>query len=187
MLKGLFVKRFRTINSVLLICWGIVSAGISFAQDKQVPSKIEDGDQIRISANTLMVDSDANMAEFSGNVQAIQGQTIITSDSLQIYYKSTKASDGKSAGPNQDAIEKIIAKGRVTIRLDDKTAEADQAVYTTEDKILTLSGDRSRITSGKDSITGAKIIFNRANGKIKVESGTKPVEAIIYSGPKGIQ
>ena len=47
----------------------------------------------------------------------------------------------------EDAIEKIVAKGNVKIRYENKVAVTEEAVYITKTKVLMLSGDNSKFTS----------------------------------------
>jgi len=144
-------------------------------------------EKIHISAETLISDKEAKYAEFIGNVIAKQGNTVITADRLKIFYEEVSGKE-KSEADKSSPITKITAEGKVTIKFDDKIAETGQAVYTTADKVLTLSGEGSRLVSGNDSIAGSKIIFYRSDGRIKVESSKeKRVEAVFYPGGKGIE
>ena len=142
-------------------------------------------ERIHISSETLVVDSEAKYAEFTGNVRAVQGDTVIRAGNLRILYRDM--GNKKKSAQSEESIEKIVATGNVRIEFDDKLAETDQAVYTTSDRILVLSGSDSRITMGMSSVSGSKIIFHRNEGRIKVESnGGKPVTADVYPGEKGI-
>ncbi|WP_207682079.1 LptA/OstA family protein [Desulfonema magnum] len=146
-----------------------------------------DKGKIRISAKTLVSDSEAKYAEFTGNVRAIQGNTVITSDRLRVFYKAVSGNKQKPVSGEQ-AIEKIVAEGNVKIKFDNKVAETEHAVYTTKDKVLVLSGPGSKLISGNNSISGSKITLYRAEGRIKFESNSdKPVEAVLYPGENGIK
>ena len=169
---------------ILLLC--AAGPGV-YAENAAVKTTGKGQEKIQVSAATLTVDSGAKYAEFTGNVRAVQGSTVITANSLKIFYKTGSDNKEKSAS-NEDSVEKIIAEGSVKIKFEDKVAESDQATYTTQDKVLVLTGSTSKITSGNDSITGSKITFYRADGRIKVESSKeKPVEAVLHSGEKGIE
>jgi lipopolysaccharide export system protein LptA len=61
-------------------------------------------------------------------------------------------------------------------------AEAEQAEYMAAEKIIILTGNQTKITSGNNSISGTKITLYRGEGKIQVESNKdKRVEAFFYS------
>ncbi len=163
----------------LALLW--LSVGIGRAQEEASPGKLP-SDRIKVSADRLVADQGAQFAEFSGNVRASQGDTVITCNQLRIHYAT---GDDQPAGGGEP-IEKIVAEGSVTIRFDDKVAQTDQATYTTRDQVLVLSGEDSTVTSGKDAISGSKIIVDRISETIRVESGQKPVEAVFYPAGKGI-
>lgn len=179
-------RRIMTVLLTALILVSVFMGEVAYAGN--TPSKKDtDKDKIHVSAETLMVDSEARYAEFTGNVRATQGNTVITAGTLKIFYQQTSGSKGKFAEA-EGAIEKIVAERHVKIKLDDKVAVTEQAVYTTKDRILVLSGPNSKITSQKDSISGSEITFYRADGRIKVEGGQgKPVEAVFYPGESGIK
>lgn len=142
---------------------------------------------IHITSDKLISDNNAGYAEFIGDVKATQGDTVITSDRLKIYYKKNIVKKGPlSVG--EESIHKIIAVGNVEIKFDNRVATAHQAVYNTETMVLVLSGDNSKIISENDSISGEKITLYRTDGRINVESGNKKrVEAVFYSGQQGVK
>jgi len=142
--------------------------------------------KIHITADKLISDNEVDYAEFIGNVRATQEDTVITADRLKIFVK--KNPDNKSPGVGTESINKIIASGNVKINFDNRVAVTPQAVYNTKTGVLVLSGDNSRIISGKNSISGEKITLYRTTGRITVESGEeKRVEAVFYSGEKGLK
>jgi lipopolysaccharide export system protein LptA len=158
-----------------------------FAAEKMQKQQKETGEKkIHITADRLIAEGNSNNAEFIGNVRAVQETTIITSEKLKIFYK--KDSSGiKDNSKGDESIKEIIATGNVKILFDDKIAETEQAVYTAETRVLELNGPDSKITSGKNTISGSKIIFSRDDGRVKVEgSGNKRVEAFFESGGKGL-
>ena len=142
---------------------------------------------IHITSDKLISDNKAGYAEFIGNVKATQDDTVITSDRLKIYYKKNIANKGPLS-VSEESIHKIVAKGNVEIKFDNRVATAQQAIYNTETMVLVLSGNNSKIISENESISGEKITFYRIDGRINVESGNKKrVEAVFYSGQKGIK
>ena len=142
---------------------------------------------IHITSDKLIAEKKAGYAEFIGHVKATQEESVITSDSLKIFYKKNTANKG-SLSVSNESIHKIVAKGNVEIKFDNRVATAQEAVYNTETMVLVLSGNNSKIISENDSISGEKITFYRIDGRINVESGNKKrVEAVFYSGQKGIK
>lgn len=158
---------------------------LAYADDKKRNPDTKSADKnkaIYITADRLISDNKAGHAEFIGNVKATQEETVITADRLKIFYKKNLDNKGPLS-VNEEAIHKIVAKGNVKIKFDNRVAVTQQAVYNTDTMELILTGDNSKITSENDSISGEKITFYRKDGRINVESGSeKRVEAVFYSG-----
>jgi lipopolysaccharide export system protein LptA len=171
-----------TAITLVFLCLSMAAA----AQDPTPPLQPAPGSEpIRITAERLVTDSKENSAEFSGHVKAIQGNTVITAQRLKIYYKTADHDSQPVAG--SESLKKIIASGDVEIKFDNRVAVTQEAVYITDDKRLVLTGPNSKITNGKDSVSGSKITFFRADGRIQVEGGEgNRVEAVIFPGEKGL-
>ncbi|MFA6010115.1 MAG: LptA/OstA family protein [Desulfobacteraceae bacterium] len=132
-----------------------------------------DPDQIHVSADALISDRNANYAEFQGNVVTTQEGSVMISDRLKIFYIQDPNKKKSSKDPNnQGAIEKIIATGNVKIKMEDKTAWADKAVYTKIDDTIFLSGGNPRILSGKSYLSGETIRVNRKTEEVFVNTDT---------------
>jgi lipopolysaccharide export system protein LptA len=181
------VLRYWAVLFFLLSCFLIHMA---YANDtSHNPEKKSHGENgaIHITSDKLISDNKAGYADFIGNVKATQGDTVITSDKLKIFYKKNIVNKGPLS-VSEESIHKIVAKGNVEIKFDNRVATAQQAIYNTETMVLVLSGNNSKIISENDSISGEKITFHRIDGRINVESGDKKrVEAVFYSGQKGIK
>lgn len=151
-----------------------------------MPARAADQDQkIRITADRLVANTQTGRAEFSGNVKATQGSTVITSDRLEIHYAQDGQPDAGAA--SETAIRSIISSGNVVIHFDDKVATTDQAVYHSKSGIFTLTGKGTRVASGDNTITGEKITVDRKNDRMTVESGNASrVNAVIFAGPEGL-
>ncbi len=192
MKKSCFKPIHRLIVSVSLIviltpAFGIV--GSTNAQDKPIIAT-DSNEPVRISADTLTVHDNDRQAEFTGSVKASQGNNVIRSDKLKIYYKSGFGGEEKKPA-GEETIEKLVASGNVRIRFDENIAVSEDAVYVTETRVLVLTGENSKITKGNDSISGSKITLYRDDGRITIEGGEKKdgqkgrVEAVFYPGTKG--
>lgn len=168
----------------LAILLASVSAG---ADDKNIsPEAGGDAQKILITARQLVTHTATRLAEFKGEVRVRQGATVIDADSLKIHYTGGPQ-DKTTASPEGESIEKIVAEGSVKIQMDNRIAFADHAVYTTADSVLVLTGKNSRLSSGTNSITGSKITFFRADGRVTVEgSEDRRVEAVLFPGDKGL-
>lgn len=177
---AILVTAFCTV--VVLTAWG------AFAEDPTPDKSWPNADEkLLITSDSLITDNEAKYAEFIGNVRATQGPNIITSDTLRVYFKEA-VNNSQNPVASADSIQKLVATGNVIIHFDDKVAVAPKAVYITDTRILVLTGTDSKITRGKDSISGEKITLFRADGRINVERGAeKRVEAMFFSGQKGLK
>jgi lipopolysaccharide export system protein LptA len=139
---------------------------------------------IEILSDRLVANNAEKWADFLGAVTATQGRFSMTSDALRIHYEGDLMSPpkGKSA---QSQITKLVATGRVHIATDQYTADAERAEYVPATDVLTLSGENARLISGKNTLTGSKIVLNRSEGKALVESsGAERVKAVFFQEEK---
>jgi lipopolysaccharide export system protein LptA len=139
---------------------------------------------IEITADRLDTNNTEKYAEFSGSVKATQGTFSITSDTLRIYYEGDPLNPAKEKS-SQGSVKKIVASGRVHIVSDQYVADAEHAEYVTETDVMTLSGKNSQVVSGKNTLSGSKIVLNRKEGKASVEGGAaERVKAVLYQEGK---
>ena len=158
-----------------------------FAQNQKPANKGEPTEQpIKVSADKLISNSEKKYAEFIGDVKAYQGDAVITSDSLRIYYEGNLLdTDKNKKSTEQTAIKRIVATGNVDFVSEQYTAKTDKLEYDFTTQILVLTGDNSTITMDKNSIVGSKITYYRADGRFKVEGGPdKRINATFFSDGK---
>ena len=159
-----------TFTTVLLSSW--VFAG-------EAP-KEQDANQ----TDKLITNNAEKFAEFVGDVRASQGNLVITSERLRIYYKDNADRNEEQTG-SQELIKRIVASGNVVVSSEKYKAETDRVEYDLDTRVLVLIGENSTVTSGKNILTGSKITVNRKNGQIKVESSPqKRVKAVFYPKEK---
>ena len=138
---------------------------------------------IQITADQLISNNEKKYAEFIGNVRATQAEFVITSDKLRIYYQGDLLNTEEKSNQGDDMLKKIVATGNVKILSSQYDAESDMIEYDTASMTITMTGENSKVISGKNSISGSKIILYRKEGRVKVlGSEKKRVEATFYSG-----
>jgi lipopolysaccharide transport protein LptA len=183
-------SRIRSLFLVALSAVAILAgATVAAAETKTAKSDETAEDQpILITADQLISDNEEKFAEFIGNVKATQADFVITSDKLRIYYRGELLDTEEKENANKDneeMLKKIIATGNVKINSTQYIAESDLVEYDTDAMTITLTGENSKVISGKNSLTGSKIILYRKDGRVKVfGSQKKRVEATFYSGGK---
>ncbi len=155
---------------------------VAFAEENPLP-KDEVKEKIHVTADSLSSDSDAKFAEFIGNVKATQGDFVIKSDRLKIYYK--ESAESKAVPGATESIEKIVATGNVEIKSEESVGLTEQAEYDTKTMIVVLTGENSKVFDQKNSVTGSKITLYRNDGRVKVEGDkNKKVNAVLYPKEK---
>jgi lipopolysaccharide export system protein LptA len=193
--KGDFVQPIQYVRSSKLrilslrgVAWIavtlIASAAIAAGESKTAaPDKKTEEPPILIEADQLISNNEEKYAEFIGNVKASQADFSITSDKLRIYYEGDLLSKEEKTNQNDDTLKKIVATGNVKIRSDQYSADTEHAEYDTQTLMIVLTGENSRVFSGKSSVTGSKIVLYRKDGRFKVLGGKKNrVVATIFSG-----
>jgi lipopolysaccharide export system protein LptA len=173
-----------TILLSVLMC--IFSIQASWAQkDAKEAKPAADADRIHITSDRLISDNKDKTAEFIGNVKATQGDTVIVSDRLKVYYgENSKDKDTKE---DTATLKRIVATGSVNIQMEDKVAVSEQAVYNAKTRVLVLTGQNSKITSEDNSVSGEKITLYRTEDRMVVEGSPKErVEAVLYSKDQGL-
>lgn len=162
----------------------LLSSGGYAGELIQNKSTNQTDEQIQIVADKLITNSAEKFAEFVGDVRASQGNLVINSEQLRIYYHDDPDRNKNQIG-GQESIKRIIASGNVQVSLEEYEAETDQLEYDPDTQILVFTGENSTMTSGKNILTGSKISVNRKNGQIKVEGiPHKRVKAVFYPKEK---
>ncbi len=105
---------------------------------------------------------EAEMAEgkkmfiFKRNVRVVQGNMVLKTDELEAFYPK---------GSNDP--DRLVARGNVVMRQEDKRLFCDEAVYDRTADQLICTG-RARMISGADRLSGDKIEFGIESGTVKV-------------------
>jgi len=177
------IGKIVPIWTIALFATATLITGAASAADK---SKAEtspkpENTPIIITAEQLDSDNNAKFAEFIGNVKAIQADFVITSDKLRIYYKGELLNTEKK-GNDEEVLKKIVATGNVNVTTDQYIAKTEALEYDTAAMTIILTGENSTVLSGKNSITGSKIIIYQKDGRIKVlGSKKKRIKAEFFS------
>jgi lipopolysaccharide export system protein LptA len=158
----------------------LLSSGLFAGEAPKEKDANQAAEQIQIVADKLITNNAEKFAEFEGDVRASQGNMVITSERLRIYYKDDPDQTG-----SQELIKRVVASGNVVVTSEKYKAETDRVEYDLDTRVLVLIGENSTVTSGKNILSGSKITVNRENGQIKVESSPqKRVKAVFYPKEK---
>tara|TARA_Y100001960_G_C14769035_1_gene878760 strand:- start:774 stop:1346 length:573 start_codon:yes stop_codon:yes gene_type:complete len=150
--------------AILTVGTSVFVAGPGSTQTTPL-SKLNADQPIEITADSLEVKQDQNIAIFQGNVDALQGEIRLRADRLTVYYQN---SDNSSTGIN--AISRIDAEGSVFITSTQETAQGDVGIYDVENGIITLT-ENVLLTQGENVIRGNSLHLNIVTGQSVVNGG----------------
>lgn len=162
-----------------------------FSQNRDQP--------IQIEAETLVMRDKQKQATFSGNVKVVQGDTTMTSKTLDVFYESksqqpagetaANAKATKSAPPMQSAmpgpdgsssIRRLEARGNVVVTQKDQVVTGENAVFDTKTNLVTMSGG-VLLTQGKNVLRGDRLLVDMTTGVSRVESDSGRVQGVFVS------
>jgi lipopolysaccharide export system protein LptA len=141
---------------------------------------------IQVDSDRLDAYNSKRMVVFSGNVVAVQGLRTMRADRLTIYYKDDKKTSAGSAVSQEGYgnIEKMEAKGDVSVNEGERVATADEALFEQDAQKITMTGN-AVLKEGENIIKGNRVIVFLEEDRGVVESGeNKRVTATIYPKEK---
>ncbi len=158
----------QIVRMIFMLVFSLIGANQLIADDP--PQMEQSTPPIQITADRLISFGSKNHAEFIGKVKVVQGETIIHSDRLKLFYLSgTSQQDTINTGD----IETIEAIGNVRIEFDNRVAVGQKAVYSTIERKLVLTGPGAKITEGADKVEGDMITFYRNDGRIDINGDVR--------------
>lgn len=103
----------------------------------------------------LEIDYQNNIASFKNNVVVQRQDSTIYSDRMDVYFAAS--GDDKSVKDNAQGImgskiDKIIAKGNVRVERGDNVSYSEEAIYSSVDKKLVLTGNPKLIISSAEDL-----------------------------------
>lgn len=181
------MRRPATLGLVLVLGLFMATAAMA-AKTKAVAS-----DQpINVVSDTLEVDNKAQVATFKGKVRATQGDVVITSDKLLVYYdRDEKAAkpkkDDKKPGGLMDGggkVRQVVALGHVKVVQRDRVGVGQKATYWAGGRKILLEG-QATVWQGKNVVSGEKItVFLDEDRSVVHGAPGKRVTVTIVPGSK---
>jgi lipopolysaccharide export system protein LptA len=179
------LKRRHSIYALLTVFWAMTGVfAADNAQNQPMATPLNNREPIHVTSDTLEVDNRNQSFVFKGNVKAVQGDTVITAERLQVQYQEA-AAGGVEQRSGTTQIKSMEASQNVVILFGKRTARAEKAIYDSANETLQLFGNDASVTEGPNSIRGSKITLYRQADRIKVEgSAGKRVEAVFFPAGK---
>jgi lipopolysaccharide export system protein LptA len=162
---------------LLGVAWLVVAGlpGTARAQAFQHDSSLP----IEITADLLEVEQRDRIATFTGNVDAVQGELVLSADKLRVFYTGNDQA-GEAAPGATGSIRRIEAEGNVFVTSPTETAQGESGVYDVADDMLSLEGSVV-LTRDDNVIRGQRLDIDLASGRSTVTAATPSTEG---GGPR---
>jgi len=132
---------------------------------------------IEITSDSLEVEQKERVATFEGNVDAVQGDLVLSADKLKVHYNQ---GDEEAEALATGSIRKIEAVGNVFLSSPRETAQGDVGVYDVVANSVTLEGSVV-LTQDENVIRGQRLEIDLTTGHSRVvaavtsdDGGTAP-------------
>ncbi|WGF89806.1 lipopolysaccharide transport periplasmic protein LptA [Marinivivus vitaminiproducens] len=152
------------IGTVGLILLALAVPGQALAQ---ALSGHDSNQPIEITSDRLEVLQNDRVARFSGQVNVVQGDLVLRSDDLKVFY-------AQGTGGGDPRIERIEAVGNVVLSSPEETAQGRTGTYELASDMVVLDGDVV-LTRGENVIRGDRLEYDLKAGRAEVIA-TKPAE-----------
>ncbi len=133
---------------------------------------------VELYADSLEIRDKEGMALFDGNVSVVQGNRLLRTSKLVVYYdKAHKVTDRDQANTEivspmrfgSTGVQKMEALGKVYIKIATQIATGDKGIFDGKSNMMTLTGNNVVLIDGDNVATGCKLIADMKTGKILLE------------------
>lgn len=164
----------------------LMLTGPALAQDGQnriTGLKLSGDEPIQIESDKLEVRDAERKAIFTGNVQVVQGPTLLKAGRMVVYYTQDASTESGQSGASPAAaagasnIERLEVDEKVYVKSETQTATADAATFEMATEVLVMTGKEVVLTDGPNVILGCKLTVQMRTGEAKVDGcGKTPTE-----------
>ena len=156
------------------------------------------GKPIHIDAATLVVRDKDKVATFTGDtktgdVKVVQGDTIMRSKTLVVFYEQSAMAGGAAKddakpapapaaqpGPGgSQQIKRLEAHGNVIVTQNDQTVTGDTGIFDTKANTVTMLGNVI-LTQGQNVMKGKTLTVDLTTGVSRLENGGGRVDMILF-------
>lgn len=123
---------------------------------------------INIEADRMVSQEQDNSVIFMGNVDARQGDLVIKTDEMTVFYLQEDGGDGQKSSSQ---VKKLICKGNVKISQGNWVGTGKRMDYYAKDRKVILSGD-AKGWQGQNMVSGKTITYYLDEGRSVVEGPT---------------
>ena len=160
-------RSILSITAAAAACLAVASASLAQSQTQTRFSglKMSGNEPIQIESDRLEVFDNESKAIFSGNVNVVQGPTLLKAGKLTVFY----AQGTGSATSGSAAIDRLEVDGTVYVKSEDQVATGDRGTFDMKTEVLVLSGKQVVLTQGPNVLTGCKLTVLMKTGEANVE------------------
>jgi lipopolysaccharide export system protein LptA len=137
---------------------------------------------IHVEADRMESDQLNGAVLFVGNVEARQGDMLISAERMTVHYSKNGAA-GDEPGQKNKSIESLVAEGKVKITRWDWVASGDWLEFKSDERKVVLTGD-TKVWQDNNLVTGDRVVLYLDEGKSVVEKGDRQdgerVKAFFY-------
>src|SRR3954469_18255712 len=198
-MMSIFSRGVASAALVLILCGDSVAQGAMSGVPNAMQGFSQNRDQpIQIEAASLEMRDKKKEATFAGNVKVVQGDTIMTSKSLVVFYDSAPApstpSSTAAVGPKSgsmqaatpgpggsSSIRRLEAKGSVVVMQKDQVVTGETAIFDTRANLITMVGGVV-LTQCKNVLKGDRLKVDMTTGVSRVESDSGKVQGMFMQG-----
>lgn len=119
---------------------------------------------------------------YTGDVVATQGDSRITTDKLTVLCTKTKPAPGQDAAC--EAMEQLVAEGRVFYTAPDVKIRGDRAQYDYTADTITITGDVILSRGNEGVVRGTQVVYKVAEGRTVITAGSNRVTSIFTPASK---
>jgi len=170
----------------LIAALALLSGSAWAAGERKKEMKADKSEPIHITADRLDAYNEQRLVVFSGNAVATQADKVINADSLHLFYRKDTSDPNQAVKGlgNTGDLEKMEAKGNVTITQGERIVTGDHAVFYQDEQKIIVTGN-AVLKEAKNVIRGERIVVLMNESRGTVESGeNKRVTATIYPTEK---
>ncbi|MGM0424134.1 MAG: LptA/OstA family protein [Thermodesulfobacteriota bacterium] len=161
-----FCSKLITALVLVFLLSGLALAEES-AQSEMALAGEDQEDPTRISSSKMVFTRGDNKVEFLQNVHLERPDLELWSEKLTVFLASE--AEVQETGAGQD-FERLEAEEEVRIKMEDRIATSNRAVYERQSETLVLYGD-VKIQEGQNQIQGQKVTIYLQEGRSEVSAG----------------
>jgi lipopolysaccharide export system protein LptA len=163
----------------------LLTVSLAYAENKLFNKQSDE--PMEITSNRMEAFNKNKLVVFSGNAMVRQGNKVLKSDKILLYYKKEPDKEEKIGTIETEQsgdLEKVEAKGNVSLTQGPRIATGDEAIYIRDSGKVILTGN-AMLSEGKNSIKGDRVIvFINENRGVVESNSKKQVKAVIYPQEK---